>query len=122
MHIVRRKIYMKITNKKEGISLIVLVVTIIVLAILAAVVITSITEVNIINQATNATKDYSQKSEEEQYMLDGYLDFFNNGGSTEGNGGASRASFGGYRHYLHFPLSRQGQLCKERLCGREQQH
>lgn len=47
---------MKITNKKEGISLIVLVVTIIVLAILAAVVITSLTEANIINQATSTTE------------------------------------------------------------------
>lgn len=47
---------MKITNKKDGISLIVLVITIIVLAILAAVVITSLTEANIINQATSTTE------------------------------------------------------------------
>ena len=60
---------MKITNKKEGISLIVLVVTIIVLAILATVVITSITEANIINQATNATESAHIADLKEQVEL-----------------------------------------------------
>ena len=60
---------MKITNKKEGISLIVLVITIIILAILAAVVITSITEANIINQATNATEAAHMADLKEQVEL-----------------------------------------------------
>ena len=73
-------------KKERGITLIALIITIVVLLILAAVAISSIQNDGILSYAINAAKDYNQAAANEQDMLQGYLNFLNNGGLGDGNG------------------------------------
>ena len=71
----------------KGITLIALILTIIVLLILAVVTISAVTGNGIIAHAKNARDLYGSKSEEENALLQNYLEQLNK--ETNGNGGSS---------------------------------
>ena len=86
---------MKRTKGQKAITLIALIITIVVLLILAAVAISSITNDGILSYAQNAAKDYNQAVKNEQDMLQGYLNFLENGGSGSGSGAGGEGSGSG---------------------------
>ena len=75
------------TKTNKGITLIALILTIIVLLILAVVTISAVTGNGIIAHAKNARDLYGAKSEEENALLQNYLEQLNK--ETKGNGGSS---------------------------------
>ena len=79
----------KRVRQEKGITLIALIITIVVLLILAVVTINSIQGDGIIKYAQNAADEYTAKADEEQDMLQNYLNVLNEETKTEtGAGGA----------------------------------
>jgi len=76
---------LKKSKTQKGITLIALIITIVVLLILAVVAISAIQNDGILSYAQNAAKDYNQAAKNEQDMLQGYLNFLENGGSGNDN-------------------------------------
>jgi hypothetical protein len=78
---------MKRTKTQKGITLIALIITIVILLILAVVTINEVKGDGIIRYAKNAATDYTAKANEEQILLNSYLDQLNlnnpNGNSGE---------------------------------------
>ncbi len=78
----------KASNQK-GITLVALIITIIVLLILAVVTINAVNEGSLFSYANNAARTYSEKAEEENSLITGYIskigeyDKDNNGDGTE---------------------------------------
>ena len=60
----------KFLKNQKGITLIALIITIVILVILAAVSIRAVTNMEIVGQATNGVQEYTQKSVEENIIMD----------------------------------------------------
>ena len=81
---------MKKSKTQKGITLIALIITIVVLLILAAVAISAIQNENILGHANNAATKYNQAVQNEQDVLEEYLNFLENVSSGNQGGGTTQ--------------------------------
>jgi len=72
----------KKTKTEKGITLVSLIITIVILLILSSVAITSIQNDNILSHVNNAVEKYNQAVQNEQDMLEEYLDYLDNMGGS----------------------------------------
>ena len=87
---------MRRTKQEKGITLIALIITIVVLLILAVVAINSIQNDGILSHAGNTANTYNQAVKNEQDVLDGYLGYLENQGTTSS---ISKLEVGDYVNY-----------------------
>ena len=81
---------MKRTKTQKGITLIALIITIVILLILAVVAIRAVQNTGIITHAKNAVSDYEVAQDEEEAMLQKYLNVLNEETKTETDAGGEK--------------------------------